>query len=67
MAELHIIGQVASAKDFEQVRILCKWSFHAGIFIKVFLRRFILFLKQNSILQHFVLYRNRMEDFEWKF
>lgn len=30
MAELHIIGQIASAKDFEQLRLLCKWSFHAG-------------------------------------
>ncbi|XP_012276917.1 B9 domain-containing protein 2 [Orussus abietinus] len=30
MAELHIIGQISSAKYFQQPRLLCKWSFHTG-------------------------------------
>ncbi|XP_076235710.1 tectonic-1 [Calliopsis andreniformis] len=30
MAELHIIGQISSAKDFKESKLLCKWSFHAG-------------------------------------
>ena len=30
MAEFHIIGQISSAKDFKESRLLCKWSFHAG-------------------------------------
>ncbi|XP_020286033.1 B9 domain-containing protein 2-like isoform X2 [Pseudomyrmex gracilis] len=30
MAELHIIGQVSSAKNFKQPRLMCKWTFHVG-------------------------------------
>ncbi|XP_024942931.1 tectonic-3 [Cephus cinctus] len=30
MAELHIIGQISSAKNFEQPHLFCKWSFHTG-------------------------------------
>lgn len=30
MAELHIIGQIKSAKDFQQPNLFCKWSFHVG-------------------------------------
>lgn len=30
MAELHIIGQISSAKYFKQSRLLCKWIFYIG-------------------------------------
>ncbi|XP_066599531.1 B9 domain-containing protein 2 [Prorops nasuta] len=30
MAELHIIGQIASARNFKHSSLSCKWSFHAG-------------------------------------
>ncbi|XP_071647989.1 tectonic-3 isoform X4 [Temnothorax longispinosus] len=30
MAELHIIGQVSSAKNFKQSHLLCKWNFCVG-------------------------------------
>ncbi|EZA61840.1 B9 domain-containing protein [Ooceraea biroi] len=28
MAELHIIGQISSARNFKQPRLLCKWNFY---------------------------------------
>ncbi|XP_018356047.1 PREDICTED: tectonic-3-like [Trachymyrmex septentrionalis] len=30
MAELHIVGQVSSAKNFKQSHLLCKWNFYVG-------------------------------------
>ncbi|XP_018377352.1 PREDICTED: tectonic-3-like [Trachymyrmex cornetzi] len=30
MAELHIVGQVSSAKNFKQSNLLCKWNFYVG-------------------------------------
>lgn len=30
MAELHIIGQVSSAKYFKQSHLFCKWNFYVG-------------------------------------
>lgn len=32
MAELHIIGQILDARDFEEENLLCKWSFQIGEF-----------------------------------
>ncbi|XP_032676754.1 B9 domain-containing protein 2-like [Odontomachus brunneus] len=30
MAELHIVGQILSAKNFKEIRLFCKWSFCVG-------------------------------------
>ncbi|EGI68878.1 B9 domain-containing protein 2 [Acromyrmex echinatior] len=30
MAELHIVGQISSAKSFKQSHLLCKWNFYVG-------------------------------------
>ncbi|XP_055703399.1 B9 domain-containing protein 2 [Phlebotomus papatasi] len=35
MAELHIIGQILDARDFEEENLLCKWSFQIGSTWKV--------------------------------
>lgn len=30
MAELHLVGTIASARNFQQPRLFCKWSFSTG-------------------------------------
>lgn len=37
MAELHLIGQILSASDFEETTLFCKWSIQYGMCIFLFL------------------------------
>lgn len=35
MAELHLIGQILDARDFEEPNLFCKWSIQIGPYWKV--------------------------------